>query len=39
LKASRRVNVALPNRPSFNMAFVSFRAIDDFPGTSPIPLS
>jgi hypothetical protein len=37
LRASRRVNVTLPNRSSFNMAFVSFHAIDEFPGISSIP--
>jgi len=34
-----RVNVTLPNRSSINMAFVSFHAIEAFPGLSPIPFS
>jgi hypothetical protein len=32
LRASRRVNVASPNRLSINMVFVSFHAIDEFTG-------
>ena len=36
-RASRRVNVALPNRSSINMVFVSFQTIEGFPGISSIP--
>jgi hypothetical protein len=38
-RASRRVNAALPMRLSFNISFVSFPAIEAFPGISSIPFS